>query len=306
MRQLVTTRNPAAALPRNIFALSALLLASFFSSSAFAATFKIDAFEIGRCSTSGCDPTTNVFFADEFNAGGPPPNAPNFTSGNAATYFVNGSFPGGSEAGNKLTLNTANGIAGPNASGAIFNTISARLLSDTDPTQLNLGLKAGSTFSVFGLFDLPSTFQPNSGFDIRFFERNSSSTVRQVQMRVGRDSGSPFVRFQVQDFLSGTLSQLGQFDLDLAGTPDQIGLEMVYRPGTGVTGRFGYLSGGDLVGTPTSFTTPTPLFLLSSAVTAGFAASEAAVIPVPSAALLLMPGVLVLIGLARSNRKARS
>ncbi len=69
------------------------------ASAAFAFNFSIDNFDVVKNGSS--------IFNDAFTDGNPPPSAPNFVSGTAATYTVNG-IPG-PESGGKLQLNSANG-----------------------------------------------------------------------------------------------------------------------------------------------------------------------------------------------------
>ena len=296
MTRFAASQGRSTGLKRNVLALGAFLAVSLVGMPASAATFSIDSFSVNR--------DGGFSFFDGFSDGLAPPNAPAFASGAAASYGVFGGP--GPEAGGRLTLNTATGGVASNALGVVVLEVQARLLTNTStaPADAGLGLKPASSFTVSGLFDL-STVPTQSGFQVRLWEREAGSTVRLVQLRVARGSGSPFIDFRVQDFVNDTISSLSSVPLSLAGDPDQIRLNLSYS-NQAVTGSFRYLKGGLDLGALTAMAGSTTLFTLSQAVTAAFAASETAAIPVPGAAALLMPGLLVLAWFARRNRRTPS
>lgn len=94
----------------------------------------------------------NPYFLDSFADNVAPPSAPTYANGTTANYLVGGTF--GAEAGGQLTLDSAKGSIGNNASGDSTQTQRATLLSNNDPLQPTRGLKPGDTFTVSALVDI--------------------------------------------------------------------------------------------------------------------------------------------------------
>src|ERR1700733_6365091 len=87
--------------------LGATVAAVLFSSApSHAIVIGLDQFSITRNGAA--------FFTDNFGDGIPPPSAPNFASGAAASYGIQGTIPSGAESGGLLQLDSANGRLGTN------------------------------------------------------------------------------------------------------------------------------------------------------------------------------------------------
>jgi hypothetical protein len=161
-------------------------------------------------------------FIDNFNDGIEPPSAPNFLTGQSASYFVNGTFPDGSESGGKLDLNIVNGADSVTPNGRPSRIHSIRLLTSTNPLNArNLG--PDDTFVVSGLFDLKDSAgnlivantPPSGGFRAGVSDRttpqgpgDTSNDVSRVQVEVlDRDRPPPNAqnpnRFGCRDPLTG-------------------------------------------------------------------------------------------------------
>jgi hypothetical protein len=89
---------------------------------------------------------------DTFDDGIPPPSGPLGPN----SYATQGTFSAGSEAGGKLTINTAGGVLTTNALGQPRKTRSATLLT---PANTN-GLGIDDAISVSALFDLTTPVGP--------------------------------------------------------------------------------------------------------------------------------------------------
>lgn len=75
----------------------------------------------------------------------PPPSAPNFASGTAASYGVFGTSTSNAESGGKLLLDTANGLISVNAVVEPGIGLRVRFQADIDPLNLRAGLKSDDT-----------------------------------------------------------------------------------------------------------------------------------------------------------------
>jgi hypothetical protein len=140
-------------------------------------TFKIDSFKVIK---NGA-----VFFQDSFSDGTPPPNAPNFASGNAATYFVFGNV--GPEKGGRLTIDSSSAtIADSIPPPGSFLTQRVWLQTNTDSNNLENGLKIDDTFSVSAIFDLSIPDDSVEGYGIALSDSVTGS--------VGNDDLRVYVR----------------------------------------------------------------------------------------------------------------
>ncbi len=113
------------------------------ASAALAYNFRIDNFDIVK--------NGSTLFNDPFSDGNPPPNAPNFVSGAAATYTVTGTSE--PESGNKLQVNSSGGEVNQNFNENGF-VLTVRAQLNTSITGRATRLNSNSTFAVTGLFDL--------------------------------------------------------------------------------------------------------------------------------------------------------
>jgi len=114
-------------------------------------------------------------------------------------------------------------------------------------------------------------------------------------------AGNSIVRFRRQNFITGTLTVLGEIALPSSGF-DQIALLLTRGSllNNEITASFALLSGGLTIGPPTVFGVTTPIFNGENFTLADFRAS--APVPEPSALLLMAVG---LIGLGTARRFRR-
>lgn len=168
-----------------------------------------------------------VFYRDAFADGIPPPSGSTFFNGGAGTYNVNGTYPAGSEAGGKLTLDSSLGGAFVNASGVGRTQQLALLLTDINPAS-QAGLKQTfHTFAVFGLFDLAVPPARADGYGIFVNDGGPSGATESIDLFVRRELNDNIViRFQEQDFLNSVLNTLELVSLVIPAGADQIELQL--------------------------------------------------------------------------------
>jgi hypothetical protein len=205
-------------------------------------------------------------FIDNFDDGVPPPNAPNFLTGQGASYGVVGTFSD-SESDGKLEFNIANGEDSLSPAGTPGRIHSIRLLTSTNPNNArNLG--PDDTFVVSGLFDLKDSAgkfilantPPSGGFRTSLNDRttpqgpgDTTNDVVRVQVEVssadrrppnaanpnrfgcrdpitgvdvGANLGEVVVEILSLDFVLNTSRRLDCFKIDLSSDPDQIRLTL--------------------------------------------------------------------------------
>jgi PEP-CTERM motif-containing protein len=239
----------------------------------------IDNFFVSRT-----NPTTGALvfsFNDPFSDGVPPPSAPNFSTGAAASYFVTGSPPLGSESGGKLTLNGSNGVPTFIEGFGLFE--GALLQTSTDPAS-TAGLRLGSAIDVTGIFDLTAPSIAREQYGIRLSDVTAASEGDdEVRMRVIlTPGGSVAVQFVDINFLSQSTTTLGSHLLTPSELNNpQIQLELTVDPSGNVSGRYGF--GGGF----TAFGNTATIFNGETFTRAGFWAAT----PVP------LPGTLWLLGI---------
>jgi hypothetical protein len=276
---------------------SLFLLALIHPSSVHAYSFAIDSFEIIK--------NGSLLFSDPFTDGNPPPSAPNFSSGAAAAYAVNGTP--GPESNGKLQLNSSGGEVAINFQENAFNlVVSARL--NTSTTGGATGLNSNSTFVVTGLFDLiipdPSALPGVTGdrYGIRLtdvlagVEGNDIIDLRVVR----RSNGQLAIEFRDIDDPANTNNLIDSVLLD--PNHNQIALRLAHLSASSnaITGSFAYVDGG-VFGPFTTFVPTINIFSDDAFTRAQFRASSTIVgVPEPSALLLMGIG---LIQLARFSRK---
>lgn len=212
-------------------------------------SFRIDNFKVIKNNT--------LFFEDTFSDGRPPPSAPNFPSGTAASYSVFGTF--GPESGGKLTIDSSGAaVVGSVVPTSSFFAQRARLLTNTDSSNLSLGLKIDDTFSVTGIFDLVVPPEGRlTGYAIELTDRSSSSvgndSIRLHVRRIGSNAAT--VSFAHADETAHTFTNLGSILLNTSH--QQIALTLS-RPSTAnnqIVASFAYIDGGAEGPTTTFFAT---------------------------------------------------
>jgi hypothetical protein len=269
------------------------------SSSALAAVFQMDSFAVTK---NGA-----VVFLDTFSDGAPPPSAPNFFDGSAASYNVFGSP--GPEGGGLLTLNTANGGLTSNALGAPRRTIRAALDTNTrtEAEFLGRGLKINDTLKLSGLFNLGVPAGPQlNGYGIRFSDRPMQNNglvgqVAEFDVLFDPVTGQARLRWLLQDFENSSVTTVGDIALAPPLDADQILLEIT-RPDLDSNlffASYRFFDGGVDTGGG-SFATGIVMFDGENFVRAEFIAFQS--VPEPGVIWLLVPGLLVGAGLARRRR----
>ena len=265
------------------------------ASAALAYNFTIDNFDIVK--------NGSTLFNDPFSDGFAPPSAPNFTSGTAATYTVNGTP--GPESGGKLQLNSSGGELTPNiAENGLNLTVSARL--NTSITGGATGLNSNSTFAVTGLFDLiipgPSLLPNATGdrYGIRLLDSQTSIEGNDiVDLRVVRQSnGQLAIEFRDLDDPANTNNLIASLSLDTNHNQIALRLSHLSNSNNAISGSFAYVDGG-VFGAFTTFAPTIDIFTGETFSRAQIRASST-VVPEPSSLMLFGSGLL---GLARCYRK---
>lgn len=259
------------------------------SSHATGAVFYLDHFSVTR---NGA-----VIFADAFDAGGPPPQAPNFISnGNPASYLVNGTM--GPESGGKLMLEpSAGGVLLPNLAGNPDNLVQkATLQTNIDPNNLAAGLKQGGAFSVRAVYDLVvPDLAIREGYGIRFEDFGGQANGNDVyELAVRRLTNDAIaVSFRELDFLNDTITNITDYVLSAQELlSQQIMLELGTVGATQAVQAAVAFGSGNVFGASTTLTGTGSLFNGENFTRAVFIARTApAQIPLPSTLGLLLAGV---------------
>lgn len=268
-------------------------LMSVCSTAQAAYTFVVDNFEVTRSSTS--------FFNDSFSDGLPPPNAPAFANGAAASYSVTGTV--GGESGGKLTMNSSGAVPNPagfpnDAQTVLLNSNTSTLAADA-----NKGLKSGYTFSVFGIFDLIAPGPINEAYGIRLTDRTSTSNGTDTfTLGVRRESDNNlYVSFRQVDIAAVTSVTLEKVALDMAHAQIMLMLTRPDALSNAIHASFAYVDGG-VVGSATEFTTTPTIFNSVNFTRAGFDAVTP--VPLPAAVWLLGSGLVGFVAIARKRRNS--
>jgi hypothetical protein len=247
------------------------------------------------------------FFVDTFSDGLQPPNSPAQAAGmvtgcGTSCYLVGGTFPNGSEQGNRLRLDTANGVMTENAPGVVVFNQRATLSLDTSPGPTQ-GLQASRTYEVSGLFDFVVPTVSGDVYSIILADRVTGNTMNDyVQVQVANAAGNAVIRFRKQNFVTDTITT---FDSDpvSAANGDQVRLILSHptaNTGTifasyeflkaGVSQGLVQMSGSVDIYTGEIWTRPE--------------FSTSSLVPEPHTYALMALGLTVVVGVARRARRA--
>jgi len=270
---------------RRIEAAGIALLSACWSTTSLGLEVNIDRFTVTR--------DASVLFDDTFGDGTPPPSAPNFVTGLAASYNVVGTIPAGAESAGLLHLDSVNGAVTANAADAARRGVFATLLTSTTGGATQLGI--GNVLQLSGTFGLAIPPGPlYSGYGIRFTDAAGAGNhqLAQLSVQYGEAFAQPRISYLIQDFDADTVTTLANVALTPPGGADQIRL-MLTRPNAAnneFLGSFAFLSGGLVVGGG-AFDVPAVLFQGESFVRAQFFVAEAIATPVPEPEIFLLMGV---------------
>jgi VCBS repeat-containing protein len=193
-------------------------------------------------------------FHDGFDAGGPPPSAPDFIpapppGGSPATsYSTTGIFQ---EIGGNLVMRGSNAFAfRGTGNDALVVGNEAILSTNVDPANLQAGLKQNHQFVVEGVFDLIEPGQPRQGYGLTLTDAVNRIADDLLSLTVTRDPGDNqvYVRFANSSSVLDT-AVLVDRDLLVAGGADQIRLMLSHAADSGnVTASYELLDDGVIVG----------------------------------------------------------
>jgi hypothetical protein len=271
----------------NLFGATVAAVLSF-SAPSHAIVIGLDQFSITRNGAA--------FFTDNFGDGLAPPSAPNFASGAAASYGVQGTIANNAESGGLLHLDSANGRPGVNIDEASRLSLIVTLLSSTTGGATQIGV--GNTFVETGLFNLLVPQGPLfSGYGIRLTDNAGAGPHQIVHILVefNETDGIPEILYTFGDFDANTTTILGVTPFAPPVGADQIRLSLA-RPSTlndDIFASFSYLSGGSVVGSG-SFATPGLMFQGENFVRGQFIVGEAAPVPEPDAFWFFVAGIVLL------------
>lgn len=234
-----------------------------------------------------------AFFSDPFSDGAAPPSAPNFAGGTPATYSVFGTSQ--TETGGKYYMDSALGdytLAG-DGTARLRNVNTLNTDTTTDPTR---GLKTNHTFTVSGRFDLDMVSAARDGYGISLKDATGPApgfpTAGQVwSIFVGKNAlGVDGIYLILQDYTTQTITPIAFSALDWGH--DQILLKFD-RNSTGSNlahASWQYWDGGVANGGFNTLGDATIFQSQQWVRTDFFTNQETPVVPLPSAALLLVAG----------------
>lgn len=189
------------------------------------------------------------FFLDSFADGLPPPSAPNFANGNAGNYLLGGTYLG-AEANGKLSLDSANGSLGSNASGDSTQTQRATLLSNNDPLNTINGLKPNHTFTVSALVDIGLS-SGNGSIAVRLSDRgpnpNNTGAVSEF-VSVEFIPTASIVRMRRQDFVMDQILPIGSMTVPVGAEQVRLILSHPLAGDAAVIGSAEFFDNGDSMG----------------------------------------------------------
>lgn len=238
---------------------------------------------------------SSPLFIDSFDDGSPPPSAPDFVGGGAASYLTFGSIS--TESGGKLELNSDDGADSFTPAETPSKIQIARLLTPTNPVSPRT-LGTDDTFSVSSVFDLTLPGAPTEAYGVQLSDRTQPQgpgdpTNDVVRLDVQRSATNNEVRIILKslDFVQDTTTVLGSIPIDLTGNPDQIRLTLAKSNSAvnAITASFTYLKNGSEISTTTFGNTDT-IFTGEGFTRGGFRAFHLPTVPEPALAAKLTAG----------------
>lgn len=272
--------------------ISLLMLASWPSA---ATVFSLDRFVVAR---NGA-----IIFDDEFDAGGPPPSAPNFLSnGNPASYAIAGGATMGPEVGGKLLLNPSqNGVLIPGILGNPTNLVQkATLQTNINPASPN-GLKQGNAIAIAAVYDLIAPSVYREAYGIRFEDFGGASGGNDtLELAVRRmQDNSLAVSFRELDFVSDVITNIADYFLTPQDMLNQQIALILQTVGTSSEVQAGFAFGNGGVFGPLAFLSGTGTIFTDENYTRGVIITRAPPLPLPATPWLLFVGLAALAGLRR-------
>jgi len=241
-----------------------------------------------------------VTFMDDFNDGVPPPSAPDFSNGQPADYFVQGTL--GPEAGGKLQLNSSGTIPSMNATGVPV-LFQGAILHTNIQQGSNQGLRKDDSLMVTAVFDLISPAARGQSYGVRFTDRAEElnlpgDDLAEIQVIHTLDD-QLLVRFLKADFIDHTIDFIDQAPLDTS--KNQIALTLAKAAGLStVMASYAYFDGTTWEA-PQTFANPTDIFHSEDWTRVQLDAREI-VVPEPATFPLFLSGLAALGILARRRR----
>jgi len=232
-----------------------------------------------------------LLFTDPFDDGVPPPSAPNFENGNAASYTVGGTP---NEAGGRVRLDTVGADIVPGIGVAIpFFLERAILATNFDQNNLQLGLKNDDTFSMTAIYDLAVPGQIREFYGIRFNDSlgvpDTADDLLHLAVRRGADGVDRVEFFRLDDVLN-TFEAFAGAPLEPGHDQIRITLERLDAASDAITASFAYIDGG-VEGALVTFGPTADIFHGENFTRADFDFFTPVPAPGPSALLLLSLGL---------------
>jgi hypothetical protein len=260
--------------------------------------FAIDSFEVIKNGSS--------LFLDTFNDGVPPPGTPAVASsdfsGGTAAYLTQGTF--GPESIGKLIMDSSGAAVVFNFNENAFRAVQRARLNTAIGTNINNGLRSDDTFSVVGIFDLilPDV---QERYGIRLNDAASGAEGSDIlDLTVTRRlDGNLAIQFRDIDDPANTNTLIDAAILDPQHSQICLRLERPDATDNSIFASFGYINGGGVCGSFTTFANTADIFDGENFTRAEFRASGPVPIPEPSALWLLVSGIVCL-GAAYRRSKA--
>ena len=267
----------------------------------------LDQFAVNRFDLAN----NGALFLDPFEDGVPPPSAPDFLTGNAASYGVFPTppgFPAGAENGGRLALDSSIGALVVTGLGDTRRLFRGTLNTNTDSTNTMLGLKRNHSFLAAGRFDLSSLpAAPADAFGIEFHDALPGGTISEVAQALVRrtpDPGDPnvYISFVKQSPGGGGLAILGNILLEPPAGAAQITLFLRHAtPDTDqITAEYRFWDVNGPLSDPIALPGTATMFNGETFVRASFIVVE---VPEPGTYAMLLAGLGMLGWVARRRMK---